>query len=139
VKAAAFFGKMFKQDASENTRKKYQDRVDAINALEPAMQALSDEQLRAKTDEFRQRVKRGESLDALLPEAFAVRGRRCGGGAAQRRSPPSACAPASMRHFHGQQRMPNCDAQAARARSGRCRRGPGRARSWALTGRHMGP
>ncbi|GBF93465.1 translocase subunit chloroplastic [Raphidocelis subcapitata] len=72
VKANAFFGKLFKQDASENTRKKYQDRVDAINALEPAMQALSDEQLRAKTEEFKQRVKRGESLDSLLPEAFAA-------------------------------------------------------------------
>lgn len=73
VRTEAFFGKMFKQDASENTRKKYQDRVDAINALEPQMQALSDEQLRAKTDEFKKRVQSGETLDALLPEAFAVR------------------------------------------------------------------
>jgi preprotein translocase subunit SecA len=72
LQTRAFFGKMFKQDPSENTRKKYQDRVDAINALEPSLQALSDEQLRAKTDEFKARVKGGESLDALLPEAFAV-------------------------------------------------------------------
>ncbi len=46
--------------------------VRKINALEPQMQALSDEALRAKTDEFKARVAAGESLDALLPEAFAV-------------------------------------------------------------------
>ena len=46
--------------------------VDAVNALEPEMQALSDEALRAKTDEFRGRLEQGETLDALLPEAFAV-------------------------------------------------------------------
>ena len=44
----------------------------AANALEPALQALSDEQLRAKTDEFRTRLAAGESTDRLLPEAFAV-------------------------------------------------------------------
>src|SRR6478609_3999836 len=43
-----------------------------INALEPAMQALSDEQLKAKTQEFRDRYQKGESLDDLLPEAFAT-------------------------------------------------------------------
>ncbi|MFZ9286960.1 MAG: preprotein translocase subunit SecA, partial [Burkholderiaceae bacterium] len=43
-----------------------------INTLEASMRALSDEQLRAKTDEFRNRVAQGEALDALLPEAFAV-------------------------------------------------------------------
>lgn len=46
--------------------------VDQINALGPQLQGLSDEALRAKTDEFRVRVAKGESLDALLPEAFAV-------------------------------------------------------------------
>ena len=46
--------------------------VDAVNALEPEIQALSDEALRAKTDEFRGRIAKGESLDELLPEAFAV-------------------------------------------------------------------
>ncbi|MCX7179891.1 MAG: preprotein translocase subunit SecA, partial [Proteobacteria bacterium] len=46
--------------------------VKKINALEPALQALSDEQLRGKTDELKQRVANGETLDALLPEAFAV-------------------------------------------------------------------
>jgi preprotein translocase subunit SecA len=44
----------------------------AANALEPALQALSDEQLRAKTDELRSRLAAGESTDRLLPEAFAV-------------------------------------------------------------------
>ena len=46
--------------------------VRAANAFEPALKALSDEQLRAKTDEFRGRLTAGERLDALLPEAFAV-------------------------------------------------------------------
>ncbi len=46
--------------------------IEAINDLEPEMQALSDEALRAKTDEFRQRLAGGEDLDDLLPEAFAV-------------------------------------------------------------------
>ncbi|WP_240097499.1 preprotein translocase subunit SecA [Thermomonas flagellata] len=46
--------------------------VRKINALEPQMQALSDEALKAKTPEFRQRIANGESLDKLLPEAFAV-------------------------------------------------------------------
>ena len=59
---------------SRNDRliKQYSQTVKRINALEPAMQALSDEALRAKTDEFRQRHANGESLDDLLPEAFAV-------------------------------------------------------------------
>src|SRR5690606_28712384 len=46
--------------------------VRKINALEPQMQALSDAELQAKTGEFRERVANGESLDKLLPEAFAV-------------------------------------------------------------------
>ena len=45
--------------------------VEKINALEPEFQALSDEELIAKTDGFRTRIAEGESLDALLPEAFA--------------------------------------------------------------------
>jgi len=59
---------------SRNDRliKQYTQAVRAINALEPQIAALSDEQLRAKTDEFKQRHANGESLDALLPEAFAV-------------------------------------------------------------------
>ncbi|WOE74116.1 preprotein translocase subunit SecA [Alterisphingorhabdus coralli] len=46
--------------------------VNQINALEPDMQALSDDELKAKTGEFRERVANGEALDAILPEAFAV-------------------------------------------------------------------
>jgi preprotein translocase subunit SecA len=46
--------------------------VEHINALEPEIQPLSDDALRAKTAEFRERLERGEDLDALLPEAFAV-------------------------------------------------------------------
>ncbi|MFN4340884.1 MAG: preprotein translocase subunit SecA [Azonexus sp.] len=59
---------------SRNDRliKQYTQTVKRINALEPALQALSDAQLQGKTDEFRQRHAQGESLDDLLPEAFAV-------------------------------------------------------------------
>ena len=59
---------------SSNDRKvkTFQGRVSAINALEPAMAALSDAQLRAKTDEFKKRFAEGETLDGLLNEAFAV-------------------------------------------------------------------
>jgi preprotein translocase subunit SecA len=59
---------------SRNDRliKQYSQTVKQINALEDKMQALSDEDLRAKTAEFRQRHSNGETLDALLPEAFAV-------------------------------------------------------------------
>jgi preprotein translocase subunit SecA len=46
--------------------------ADRINALEPGIAALSDADLRAKTDEFKNRLAQGEKLDALLPEAFAV-------------------------------------------------------------------
>ena len=46
--------------------------VAQINELEPGMTALSADELRAKTDEFRQRRLAGESLDDLLPEAFAA-------------------------------------------------------------------
>src|SRR6202795_4430500 len=59
---------------SRNDRliKRYMHAVRAINALEPQIEALSDAQLRAKTDEFRQRLANGETLDDILPEAFAV-------------------------------------------------------------------
>ncbi len=52
--------------------KKYYKRVQLINSLEPGIQCLDDEQLRAKTGEFRNRLAEGETLDDLLPEAFAV-------------------------------------------------------------------
>jgi preprotein translocase subunit SecA len=51
---------------------RYDGIVAQINSLEPGLQALSDEQLRGKTAEFRQRLEAGEDLDELLPEAFAV-------------------------------------------------------------------
>ncbi|MFL0197686.1 preprotein translocase subunit SecA [Clostridium sp. WILCCON 0269] len=46
--------------------------VDKIDSLDSKIQALNDEQLRAKTDEFKDRISKGESLDSILPEAFAV-------------------------------------------------------------------
>ena len=52
--------------------KKLMPKVHASNALEPQMQALSDEELRAKTGEFKRRLNEGETLDDLLVEAFAV-------------------------------------------------------------------
>ncbi len=59
---------------SRNDRllKQYRAVVQQINALEPTFEKLDDAALKAKTDEFRQRVAGGESLDKLLPEAFAV-------------------------------------------------------------------
>ena len=59
---------------SSNDRKlkRYADNVAAINALEPEVAALSDEQLRARTEDFRKRLAAGEALDNLLPEAFAT-------------------------------------------------------------------
>jgi preprotein translocase subunit SecA len=52
--------------------KKYQKKVEIINRLEPEIQRLSDHQLQTKTEEFRQRLAGEESLDDILPEAFAV-------------------------------------------------------------------
>jgi preprotein translocase subunit SecA len=52
--------------------KALQRGVDAVSALEPEVEKLSDEELRAKTDEFRERLAEGETLDDLLHEAFAV-------------------------------------------------------------------
>jgi preprotein translocase subunit SecA len=57
---------------NERLLKQYRRVVAQINALEPGLEGLSDEALKAKTDEFRERHAQGESLDALLPEAFAV-------------------------------------------------------------------
>lgn len=68
---STLFKKIF---GSRNDRlvRQYAGTVKRINALEPSMQALSDAQLRAKTEEFKQRYQNGESLESLLPEAFAV-------------------------------------------------------------------
>src|SRR5262250_1959346 len=57
---------------NERLLKEYSAAVREINALEPAVSALSDEALKAKTAEFKERVAKGEELDAILPEAFAV-------------------------------------------------------------------
>ncbi|MBB5392674.1 MULTISPECIES: preprotein translocase subunit SecA [unclassified Herbaspirillum] len=59
---------------SRNQRllKQYQKIVRQINALEPSVEKLTDAELQAKTPEFRQRIANGETLDAILPEAFAV-------------------------------------------------------------------
>ena len=57
---------------SENELKRVYPIVDAIEALEPEIQKLSDAELKDKTREFKQRLAEGETLDDLLPEAFAV-------------------------------------------------------------------
>ncbi len=59
-------------DPNKKLLKKYEPIVGKVNALEPSISALSDEALRAKTDEFRARLTKGETLDNILPEAFAV-------------------------------------------------------------------
>ena len=67
----SFLGKLFGSHTDRELKKIY-PIVDKIEALEPQFQALSDEELRAKTEEFKQRYQGGEDLDALLPEAFAA-------------------------------------------------------------------
>jgi preprotein translocase subunit SecA len=69
-----FVNIMTKLFGSRNDRllKQMHKEVSKINALEPVFEALSDEELKAKTPEFKERIAQGEELDALLPEAFAV-------------------------------------------------------------------
>jgi preprotein translocase subunit SecA len=69
--ATNFLTKIF---GSRNDRllKTYRKAVEQINRLEPQFEQLSDDALKAKTDEFKQRLAQGESIDKLLPEAFAV-------------------------------------------------------------------
>ena len=67
----SFLGKLFGSHTDRELKRIY-PIVDKIEALEPQFQALSDEELRAKTEEFKQRYQDGEDLDALLPEAFAA-------------------------------------------------------------------
>ncbi|MDJ0984758.1 MAG: preprotein translocase subunit SecA [Desulfobacterales bacterium] len=59
---------------SKNEReiKRIQPQVERINALEPAVQAMSDDELKAQTAKFKERIDQGESLNDLLPEAFAA-------------------------------------------------------------------
>ena len=59
-------------DSNEKQLKRLQPIVGRINELEPSFESLSDGELRAKTDEFKARLKDGSSLDELLPEAFAA-------------------------------------------------------------------
>src|SRR5436305_5725170 len=65
--ARKFFG-----SANDRRVKGYQPRVDAINALEPEIAALSDEALKARTGEFRQQLADGQTLDDILVPAFAT-------------------------------------------------------------------
>lgn len=66
-----FLTKIF-GNANQRALHKLQRVVDMINALEPVVQALSDEQLQGKTNDFRKQLAEGKHLDDLLPEAFAV-------------------------------------------------------------------
>ncbi len=59
-------------DSNEKELKRVQPTVDRINELEPEFEQLSDAALRARTDEFKARLKEGSTLDELLPEAFAA-------------------------------------------------------------------
>ena len=65
--ARKFFG-----SANDRRVKGYQGRVDAINAIEPELSALSDEALKARTAEFRQQLADGRTLDDILVPAFAT-------------------------------------------------------------------
>ncbi len=62
----------FLGDSDEKALRPLRRLADKVNELEPAMERLSDDGLNAKTDEFKARLSRGESLDDLLPEAFAA-------------------------------------------------------------------
>ena len=64
--------------------KEYEGRVDSINRIEPEMELLEDAELKAEADELRKRARDGDSLDDLLPEAFALVREAC------RRHPRSA-------------------------------------------------
>ena len=66
------FVKLFNKNYSKRELKHIYPIVDQVTALEPTVSALSDDELREKTDEFKERYASGESLDSLLPEAFAV-------------------------------------------------------------------
>ena len=57
---------------NDRTLRRMRKLVGVVNGMEPAMEKLSDDELKAKTDEFRGRLEKGETLESLLPEAFAV-------------------------------------------------------------------
>ncbi len=60
---------------NDRTLRRMRKVVNIINGMEPAMEKLSDDELKAKTAEFRARLEKGEVLENLIPEAFAVRSR----------------------------------------------------------------
>lgn len=66
-----FIKRIFK-DSNTRELQKIMPIVEKINALEPEIQKLSDQELRGKTAEFKERLFKGETLDDILPEAFAV-------------------------------------------------------------------
>lgn len=66
-----FFKKIF-GSAQDRIVRRYRKIVDQVNAWDQQFQSLSDEALRAKTAEFKERLQKGESLDSILPEAYAV-------------------------------------------------------------------
>ncbi len=57
---------------SQRQVKRYRKTVEKINALEPVIQALTDEALAQKTSEFQSRLEKGETMEQIMPEAFAV-------------------------------------------------------------------
>ena len=59
-------------DPNERVLKKFRPLVDSINALEPGLEPLSDDEIRRKTGELKARFEKGETVDDLLPEAFAL-------------------------------------------------------------------
>ncbi|MDF2533672.1 MAG: Protein translocase subunit secA, partial [Clostridia bacterium] len=67
----SFFEKIFGKQNDKEVNK-LMKIVDVIEGLEPSMKALTDEQLQSKTPEFKERLAKGETLDDILPEAFAV-------------------------------------------------------------------
>ena len=67
----SFFEKLF-GSFSDKELKRINPLKDKVLALEPEMAKLTDEELQAKTTEFKERLAKGETLDDLLPEAFAV-------------------------------------------------------------------
>ncbi len=71
MNSPSLFNRMF-AGRSQKIVYKYQKTVEKINALEEGLKTLSDDALKAKTVEFKDRLTKGESLDSLLPEAFAV-------------------------------------------------------------------
>jgi preprotein translocase subunit SecA len=71
MKKMKLFQKLFKS-YSEREVKRVIPIADKIDSMDSKMEQFSDEELRAKTDEFKDRISKGESLDSILPEAFAV-------------------------------------------------------------------